>query len=716
MAALQKIRSKGPLLVIIIGLALFAFIAEEAMRSIQTASSESKQRVGEIYKEKLSVQDFQNMVDEYAEVVKFTNGMGSLNDEQMTQLRDQVWNTYVNNKLIEHEAELLGLTVTDAEVQSIINSGKSPLLMQTPFRNEKTGAFDVNVLKKFLTDYEGIKSQTTQMPAEYIEYYTKLYNLWTFIEKTIREETLISKYQTLLSKSLLSNKIVNQAAFNDRNNESNILLAAFPYTLINDKDIKVDDADLKAKYEEMKESFKQIAETRDIKYIDVEVQASAADKAALDKEMQKAYNKLTLGGDFAKIVRESGSTISYSELPVSKNALPRDIANEIDSMSAGQTKAPYYFAGDNTMNTIKLISKVSAPDSIQFQQIQVSGADAAVVKHTADSIMTALNQGAPFDSIAKKYGQNADKTWMTSRQYEGATMDLENMNFIKTLNKISVNGVEKIDFTQGSIIVKVTDRRAMIDKYDIAVVKRPVEFSKETYTKAYNDFSHFIASNATLKDIEANALKNGYNLQSRNDLMNSEHYVGGIRSTQEAMRWIFNEDTDINSVSPMYECGENDHMLVVILTGVHQKGYRSMEDVKDILTKKVMEDKKAEMLKEKMANAKSIADVMKVNGAVSDTINHVSFSASTFVSKVGYSEPIISGAASKAENGKFISPLKGNGGVYAFQVLSKNKTAEKYDAKSEEMQQESMNMRAASRFVNDLYEKANVKDNRYLFF
>lgn len=716
MAALQKIRSKGPLLVIIIGLALFAFIAEEAMRSIQTASSESKQRVGEIYKEKLSVQDFQNMVDEYAEVVKFTNGMGSLNDEQMTQLRDQVWNTYVNNKLIEHEAELLGLTVTDAEVQSIINSGKSPLLMQTPFRNEKTGAFDVNVLKKFLTDYEGIKSQTTQMPAEYIEYYTKLYNLWTFIEKTIREETLISKYQTLLSKSLLSNKIVNQAAFNDRNNESNILLAALPYTLINDKDIKVDDADLKAKYEEMKESFKQIAETRDIKYIDVEVQASAADKAALDKEMQEAYNKLTQGGDFAKIVRESGSTISYSELPVSKNALPRDIANEIDSMSAGQTKAPYYFAGDNTMNTIKLISKVSAPDSIQFQQIQVSGADAAVVKHTADSIMTALNQGAPFDSIAKKYGQNADKTWMTSRQYEGATMDLENMNFIKTLNKISVNGVEKIDFTQGSIIVKVTDRRAMIDKYDIAVVKRPVEFSKETYTKAYNDFSHFIASNATLKDIEANALKNGYNLQSRNDLMNSEHYVGGIRSTQEAMRWIFNEDTDINSVSPMYECGENDHMLVVILTGVHQKGYRSMEDVKDILTKKVMEDKKAEMLKEKMANAKSIADVMKVNGAVSDTINHVSFSASTFVSKVGYSEPIISGAASKAENGKFISPLKGNGGVYAFQVLSKNKTAEKYDAKSEEMQQESMNMRAVSRFVNDLYEKANVKDNRYLFF
>ena len=84
-------------------------------------------------------------MDEYAEVVKFTSGNSALNDQQLTQLRDQVWNTYVNNKLIEHEAEELGLTVTDAEIQSIISEGNSPILMQTPFRNEQTGRFDANV-------------------------------------------------------------------------------------------------------------------------------------------------------------------------------------------------------------------------------------------------------------------------------------------------------------------------------------------------------------------------------------------------------------------------------------------------------------------------------------------------------------------------------------------------------------------------------------------
>ncbi len=122
-------------------------------------------------------------MDEYAEVVKFTSGNSALNDQQLTQLRDQVWNTYVNNKLIEHEAEELGLTVTDAEIQSIISEGNSPILMQTPFRNEQTGRFDANVLKKFLTDYEGMKTKSEQMPAEYMDYYNSLYKFWMFIEK-----------------------------------------------------------------------------------------------------------------------------------------------------------------------------------------------------------------------------------------------------------------------------------------------------------------------------------------------------------------------------------------------------------------------------------------------------------------------------------------------------------------------------------------------------
>lgn len=715
MATLQKIRSKGPLLVIILGLALFAFIAEEAMRSIQSATNESRQQVGEVYGEGVSVHEFQDLVDEYLDVVKFTSGNSAVNDEQIAQIRDQVWSAYVNNKLLEKEADKLGLTVTDAEIQSIITAGTSPLLMQTPFRNEQTGRFDANLLKKFLADYETMKNNA-QMPLEYIEYYNGLYNFWMFIEKSLRQETLNEKYQTLLAKSLLTNKITANAVFGNRTNESDIVIAALPYSTINDNDIQVEENDLKAKYNQQKETFKQLAESRDIKFIDIQVKASAEDKAALDKEMEETAQALAAGGDIAKIVRESGSTISYSVLPVSKNIFPTDISASFDTLAVGEIKQPYFNAGDNTMNIIKMNAKVTAPDSIQLRQIQVSGADMEAIEKTADSIMTALNSGIAFDSIAKKYNQTGEKTWITSRDYEGAIMSEENLKFIKTITNAPINKFEKIDFAQGCIIAQVTDRRAMITKYDVAVIKRPIEFSKETYAKAYNDFSHFIASNPSQEDIEANALKEGYNLQERKDMFSNEHSVAGVKSTRDVLRWIFNEDTEVGDVSPLYECGNNDHMLVVILTGIHKEGYRKLEDVKDYLTQEVIKDKKAELLIEKLANVKSLADAMKVEGIVTDTIKHVTFNSPTFIVKTGASEPIISAITAKTEVNNFAGPVKGNGGVYTVQVIGKNKTAETFDIKKETTQQETMNLRGASRFINELYEKAEVEDNRYIFY
>ena len=716
MATLQKIRSKGPLLMIVVGLALFAFIAEEFFRSMQSASAESKQRVGEIYGESLSYQDFQAMVDEYTEVVKLTRGANSLDSEEMTQIRDQVWNTYVQNKLIEHEAEKLGLTVTDAEVQEIINKGQSQYLMQTPFRNEQTGAFDVNMLKKFLADYDNMKKNPSQMPADYIQYYESLFKMWQFIEKSIKQEALVNKYQSLLAHTVISNPVSAKMNFEGRVNESDVLLASVPFTTIADSTIKVEDADLKAKYEEMKENFKQISESRDFKYISVRVRASEKDKADLKKEMDEVSKQLVEGGNIAKIVREGGSLVNYSEIPVGKAALPGDIAMQLDTMTLNKVVGPYYNPGDQTYNVVKLMDRVSAPDSIQYRQIQIAGADEATNTKTADSIMTALNNGTPFDSIAKKYGQTGEKIWITSRNYEGATMGADDLKYIKAIRNGNVNELQNLKISQANIILQVTDRRAMDTKYDVAIVKCPVIFSNETYSKAYNDFSQFLAANPTLEAMEANAAKAGYQLLTQKDMFSNQHTVAGISNTSEALRWLFNEDTEVNSVSKMYECGNNDNMLVVALTAVNPVGYRSMESVKDILTREVIKDKKAKQISEKMASWKSVNDARQMTGAVVDTVKHITFNSPVFVSATGSNEPAINGAVDKTNKGQFKSGVKGMAGVYAFQVLNKTKGQEKMDAKAEENMLNNKNMRGMGQFIMDLYNKAEVMDHRYLFF
>lgn len=113
-------------MIVIIGLGLFAFIAEEAFRSCEASGNEQRQQVGEVLGEKISVQDFQKLVDEYQEVIKITQGRENLAEEELNQLKDQVWNTYVNNTILADEAEKLGLTVTDIELQNILKEAQQP--------------------------------------------------------------------------------------------------------------------------------------------------------------------------------------------------------------------------------------------------------------------------------------------------------------------------------------------------------------------------------------------------------------------------------------------------------------------------------------------------------------------------------------------------------------------------------------------------------------
>lgn len=712
MATLQNIRSKGPLLVIVIGLALFAFIAGDAWKVLQPHQS---QDVGEVNGEAISAQDFQALVEEYTEVVKFSSGMNALSDEQTNQIKDEVWRAYVNNKLIENEAEKLGLTVSKAEIQAIIDAGVHPMLQQTPFRNPQTGAFDKDMLKKFLVDYS--KMNQAQMPAQYAEYYNSMYKFWSFVEKSLVQARLQEKYQALITKSLFSNPVEAEDAFNGRVDQSDLLLAAIPYSSIVDSTIVIKESDLKAAYDKKKEQFRQYVESRNIKFIDVQVTASPEDKAALQKEMDEYTVQLNgAPADYTTFVRSTGSTSPYVDLFYTSQALPSDVVARLDSVSVGGVYGPYYNVSDNTISSFKKIATAVMPDSIQYRQIQVTAEDAAKVKTLSDSIYNAIKGGADFAEIAKKYGQTGEPTWITSANYEGAQVDGDNLKYITAITTLGQNELTNLTLGQANVILQVINKKAMKDKYKVAVIKRPVEFSKETYSKAYNDFSQFIASNNTLDKMVANAEDAGYKLLDRNDLYSSEHGIGGVRGTKEALKWAF--VAKVGEVSGLYECGESDHMLVVGVESIIPEGYRPLATVKDQLRNEILRDKKAEkiMADMKAAGATSFEQYKNMANAVSDSIKHVTFAAPAYVPVLRSSEPLVGAYASIAELNKLSAPIKGMGGVFVLQPYAKEKLNETFNQETEEATLENMHVRMASQFINDLYLNANVKDNRYLYF
>ena len=710
MATLQNIRSKGPLLVIVIGLALFAFIAGDAWKVMQPHQS---QDVGEVNGESLSAQDYQKMVEEYSEVIKLSNNLNSLTDEQNDMVKDQAWQIYVNGKLIENEAKKLGLTVTKAEIQAVIEAGVHPMLQRTPFTSPQTGAFDKDMLKLFLVEYAKLEKAQQQIPESYM----KKNRFWNYTEKMLAQNILMEKYQSLIANSLLSNPVEAQDAFDARVDQTELMLAAVPYSSVSDTAVAITESELKAAYDKKKEQFSQMAESRNVKFIDVQVTASEADKAALQKEMDEYTAQLAAEQDnYATFIRTTESTVPYVDLLYTTRSLPSDVVARLDSAAIGQVYGPYYNAADNSMNTFKKLAKAAVADSIEFRQIQIAGSDLAKRKALADSIYTAIKGGADFAAIAEKYGQTGEKVWISSLNYEGAQLDGDNLKYISTVTTLNKNELSNLELMQANIVLQVTDKKAVKDKYKVAVVKRPVVFSKETYNKAYNDFSQFIAANNTLEKLTANAEDAGYRLLDKYDLYSSEHNIGGVRGTKEALRWAF--DAKVGEVSGLYECGESDRMMVVAVSGIIPEGYRPYSLVKDQLRMELIRDKKAEkiMAAMKAANATTFEAYKNLENAVSDSVKHVTFSAAAYIPALRSSEPLVSAFASVAELNKLSAPIKGNGGVYVLQAYAEEKLDDTFNREEQEKSLAAMHARMASQFINDLYLKADVKDSRYLFF
>ena len=715
MAALGKIRSKGGILVGAIGLALFAFLAGDAARSCDGIKGEARQQIGEILGKKISVQDYQKLIDEYQSAIKFTMQRDNLTDQEVNQVNDQVWQQLVSNRVIEADAEKVGLTVTEKEIQNVLNEGTNPMLVQTPFVNQQTGRFDVNALKQFFDSYN--KAKAAMSPQ--VEQMQAIYDYWLFVEKNLRAQLLGQKYQALLASCVLSNKAEAKMAFKDNNEESQIQLASLAYSTVKDADVKVTDDDLKAKYAELKPAFRQNVETRDIKFVDFQIKASAADRSQVVKEMNDFQKQLASAEDPASVVSKSGSEIPYLGLPVSNKAYQQypDIASKIDSLSVGTTGVVEN-AQDNTLNIIRVLSKAQLADSIQFRQINIAAATPDEARAKADSIQKALAGGADFDALAKRYGQTGEKVWFTGQQYEMApSMSQDNRTFINALLNGEVNATQNLALTQGNIILQVLDKKAFTTKTTAAVIKKVVDFSKATRSNAYNKFSEFVAKSSTVADLEKNAPKSGYQVQSLNDISTAEHYVGGIPGTHDALKWLF--EAKQGEVSPLYECGNNDHLLVIALTAVHPQGYRSWDDaqVKEILKREVIKDKKAEKLMAKLKGVNSIA-AAQAKGAKVSSVNQITFAAPAFVQATGSVEPALSGAVAGTAAGKFSkAPVKGNAGVYVFQVVKKSMRAgSKYDETLVMQQAAQANMQLVGNFMQDLILKAKVVDNRYLFF
>jgi len=712
MATLQKIRSKGPLLLIVIGLAMLAFILGDAWKIIRP--TQGIQFVGSIAGKNISAMDFQKEVDNYTEVIKFANQTNDLTEDLTAAIRNEVWAMLVRNTIIEKEANAIGLTVTDAEVKDVIDRGSDPILAQTPFNNEE-GKFDSDKLKDFLAFYQTLDRDL--LSYEEMSYYESLYRYWLFIENDIKSGLLYNKYMALIKGSVVSNPVAAKNSFENRIKRADVVMASIPYSAIADADANLTSSDLKKTYADNKESLYNYAESRDIYYIDYEIEPSADDRAALLEEVNELTTQLeTVNDDYAAFLRRAESVETFSEVARSAKNLPSDVAARLDSVKVGGVFGPYYNENDDTYNTFKLISTVNGYDSIQFTAMQVIADDEAVVAKRTDSIMNAIKRGGNFADIAAKYDQTAVEQWLGSDSYEPAAMTGDNATYLNKLNSMKKGEVASLNLSGTTIIVKVINVKNPVTKYNTAVVKRPVEFSEETSNVAYNDLNLFVAQNSSLDELKANAEDSNFRLLYYPGFESDSYNISGVSKSHEALRWAFGAQE--GEVSRIFEVGPaNDHLLVVAVDKIHQRGYRSLEDATALISLDAIKDKKFSIIKKKLAGL-SFDEVKGVADVNVDTVRYLNFTNSAYIASAGSNEPALGPCVMNLEKDQISAPIKGQNCVYVAKKISDDSYSGEYDEAAEKARVQSI---AVSEIVpnaifSSLYYKAKVVDNRYKVF
>jgi peptidyl-prolyl cis-trans isomerase D len=709
MATLEKIRNKAGLLVIVVGVALFAFIIGDFLNSSSTFFRQNQEKVIEVEGNVISIQQYQERIEEMTEFYKMQSGMSSLPEEYMNQIRQSVYNSMVQEIVLTEAMDKLGMTVSPEELFDMVQGNNiSPILQQNQmFHNPETGMFDKMALLDFLkaVDDDNIATLPPDQQSQLLPYR----NFWLFMEKNIKLQRMEQKYTTLLSKAIAANTLDAKEAFNETTESSSILYAMQPYSTIPDSTVSVMKSELEKLYNQRKEAYKQ-TETKVIKYIAVDIVPSEADYAKAGAEIETIKDELTNPEHaIADIINENSET-PYTDVFFSANTLDPEIKTFAVSAYIGEIYGPVF--ENNRYRMFKLVDKTIAPDSVKVKHIMIAGTGRDEV--LADSLLKVLKAGGDFAGIARTYSadqaaQNGgDVGWLTEMGAKAYVND----EFKQGVFSAPLNELKQMKSLYGIHLYKVTEKTANVQKYKVADVEMTVSPSSKTYSNIYNELNQFISKNQDIDKFDDAAKEAGYNVRSNVNVTANDQTVEMIGQSRPVVRWAFQNKK--GSISEIFEC--DNKFVVAAILGTIPEGYRPLslvEELKPVL----IAEKKGKIIADelKSKNLTSLDAYVQAMNASVDSVKFINFNTRR-ITGIG-AEPKLNAMIALTKPGQLSEPVVGNNGVYVFQVYERNQENATYDEKTQIATLDASNAyRFGYQAVQTLISKAKITDNRIRFY
>lgn len=668
MTTLQRIRNHGVILLIVVGVAMLAFILGDFLNSGSSFFNKNRENVGVIAGHKVHYSEYETAKDQLTEVYKIESGSNDINEDLSIQIRNQVWQMLLMDYTLREQADEIGLTVTAEELSELcIGANPHQLIRQRRAFYDETGNFNRFALINFLNSLA--QTPETQEQAANMQ---QAKNYWMYWENAVRLTHLQEKYVGLLSKLITANPLDAKYAFEATQTSVNVEFVERPYFAVADSLVKVTNADIKKLYDANKEQYKRTP-NRSLVYVSFPIVPSEADFAEVEKLMKSLESDFQTKDDVTAIVN-GNSDILYDGRDFSETTIPAEYKDFAFGKGAKKGQFTELTFTNDTYSMARIMDcGYTKSDSVQL-------------------VLVANGEGT----------EDVELGWFTAA-------DLQ-----KNIADPAFAGKKGSQFTvstgMGEQTFKIADKSQPTPKVKLAILSRKVTPSSKTYGVLYNEAKQFIVNNGTEELLRQAAQEQGLSVTPAYGLNVNADKVNDLKNSRGIVRWAF--EAKDGQLSDVFECGEQ--FVVAALTEVNDGDYRTIDEVRMELTLQATTDKKAEYLMNQLKGVSTLEEAAELFDAEIQTAENVTL-ASTRLGAAGI-EPAVIGAALALENNATSAPVKGNAGVYMVRIGEKVVAAGELNA---EQEINSLNMRTSYSVPYQamalIEENAEVEDNRARF-
>jgi peptidyl-prolyl cis-trans isomerase D len=707
MALIGTIRKHSALAVILIGVAITAFIVSDLFTG-KRGGGNGIPSVGTIAGEDITAMDYNRRVEDNIEIQRSNQNKESLTAQEAFDIRQNTWTQYMNEIIMGKEYEKLGLSVTTEELYDLVQGPRPHNLIRQYFQDPQTQQYSPEIVINFLQNLDNMQPEVKKQ--------------WLNLEKYIKDDRMTQKYQALVSKGYYVPQAFAAMDNESKKKNAEIRFVGVRYTTIKDDEVTLTDKDYEAYYEKNKHSYEQ-EPSRDIDYVIFEVLPSAEDRSSTRESIYQIYDDFRNASDYVTFVN-STSDRRYDSTWFKKGQLPVTLDSVLFSSAVGTFVPP--FEENNKWQMARLMDLQARPDSMKAEHILVAYQGAMRAAETitrtkeqaerkADSIFNVVNaektklQALAFmlsdDGSAKQ--NNGDLGWFADGSMIGPFND--------AVLKGKVGDIVKVETLFGYHIIKITGKKDPVTKVRVAIVERAIEPSSKTFQDIYTQASAFAGENNTQTKFETAVSNLGLNKRSATYLREMGNSIPGIDYPREIVRWAYYEGIELGEVSPVFDIGGS--YVVAVLTNIREKGVIPLDQMKENIKTFVMNEKKAAMIIDRMKNAGS--DIYQIANAFNtkvDTSLNITFNSRNIP---GFgSEFQVIGEIFSLNDGDQSEPIQGNGGVFVVKVDRFYEPPQTADLKAnrDQIQSAFRSRVSGNPMFTALQKKAKIEDNRLLFF